>query len=45
MAGWGDDPVMAEPELFGFSASLHKPFRLSDLDELLSRLVSRQHKS
>jgi PAS domain S-box-containing protein len=44
-SGYSDDPVMAEPELFGFSASLHKPFRLSDLDELLSRLVSRQQKS
>jgi PAS domain S-box-containing protein len=37
-SGYSDDPVMAEPEQFGFSASLPKPFRLSELVELLERL-------
>ncbi len=40
-SGYSDDPVMAEPALFGFSASLRKPFRLDDLAELLARLVAR----
>jgi len=44
-SGYSDDPVMAEPALFGFSASLHKPFRLDELAELLARLVARQGSS
>jgi CheY-like chemotaxis protein len=40
-SGYSDDPIMAEPALFGFSASLHKPFRLSELGDLLARLVAR----
>ncbi|HXK16826.1 MAG TPA: PAS domain S-box protein [Polyangiaceae bacterium] len=40
-SGYSDDPVMAEPAQFGFSASLPKPFRLDELDELLARLVAR----
>jgi len=38
-SGYSDDPVMAEPAQFGFTASLPKPFRLSELAELLTRLV------
>jgi two-component system, cell cycle sensor histidine kinase and response regulator CckA len=40
-SGYSDDPVMAEPALFGFSASLPKPFRLNELGDLLARLVAR----
>lgn len=40
-SGYSDDPVMAEPTQFGFTASLHKPFRLPELGELLARLVKR----
>ena len=40
-SGYSDDPVMAEPTLFGFTASLHKPFRLIELADLLARLVTR----
>ena len=39
-SGYSDDPVMAEPALFGFSASLHKPFRLDELGDLLAQLVN-----
>ncbi|MEI9949999.1 MAG: PAS domain S-box protein [Pseudomonadota bacterium] len=38
-SGYSDDPVMADPAQFGFSASLPKPFRLSELGDLLARLV------
>jgi PAS domain S-box-containing protein len=41
-SGYSDDPVMADPVLFGFSASLHKPFRLGELAELLARLLAPQ---
>lgn len=37
-SGYSDDPVMADPAQFGFTASLHKPFRLTDLADLLARL-------
>ena len=40
-SGYSDDPIMAEPTRFGFTASLHKPFRLNDLGELLGRLTTR----
>jgi PAS domain S-box-containing protein len=40
-SGYSDDPVMADPEQFGFTASLRKPFRLSDLAELLARIATR----
>lgn len=38
-SGYADDPVMAEPEKFGFTASLGKPFSLKDLLELLSKHI------
>jgi PAS domain S-box-containing protein len=40
-SGYSDDPVMAEPERFGFDARLNKPFRLDELADLLARLVAR----
>jgi CheY-like chemotaxis protein len=40
-SGYSDDPVMADPAQFGFSASLHKPFRLNELGDLLAQLVKR----
>jgi two-component system, cell cycle sensor histidine kinase and response regulator CckA len=40
-SGYSDDPVMADPTQFGFTASLHKPFRLTDLADLLARLTTQ----
>jgi len=40
-SGYSDDPVMAAPTQFGFSACLHKPFRLNELADLLTRLTAR----
>lgn len=34
-SGYGDDPVMAEPEKFGITGSIGKPFRRAALLELL----------
>ena len=39
-SGYSEDPVMAQPERFGFTASLPKPFSLSELSDLLARLVT-----
>jgi CheY-like chemotaxis protein len=40
-SGYSNDPIMADPQRFGFSASLHKPFLLDDLGNLLSDVISR----
>lgn len=40
-SGYSDDPVMVEPTRFGFTASLHKPYRLDELGDLLARLIAR----
>jgi CheY-like chemotaxis protein len=36
-SGYADDPVMANPREFGFVASICKPFKKSDLAELLNK--------
>ena len=35
-SGYADDPVMSNPGDFGFTASLSKPFRISDLSKMLA---------
>jgi len=37
MSGYSDNPVMANPGPYGFTASLHKPFRKFELIELLQK--------
>ncbi len=39
-SGYSDDPIMADPKQFGFTASLGKPFLLSDLSGLLAELTA-----
>jgi CheY-like chemotaxis protein len=39
-SGYSDDPVMANHEKFGFCKSLPKPYRLSDLTNVLASLHS-----
>ncbi len=38
-SGYSDDPVMASPSDFGFAAKLIKPFRLTDMEEVLKELL------
>ncbi|MBD3344431.1 MAG: PAS domain S-box protein [Chitinivibrionales bacterium] len=38
-SGYADDPVMAAPEKYGFTASICKPFRKTQLAEMLRRYV------
>jgi PAS domain S-box-containing protein len=40
-SGYSDDPVMAEPARFGFTASMDKPFTREALASLLSRHLGR----
>jgi CheY-like chemotaxis protein len=39
-SGYPDDPAMADPTRFGFSASLKKPFLLTELSNLLAELIA-----
>ncbi|MBN1760117.1 MAG: PAS domain S-box protein [Chitinispirillaceae bacterium] len=39
-SGYADDPVMANPDNFGFTGSISKPFRRSDLSRILDRYLS-----
>jgi two-component system, cell cycle sensor histidine kinase and response regulator CckA len=39
-SGYSDDPVMVDPQKFGFTASIVKPFRIQDLSELLTKHLS-----
>jgi PAS domain S-box-containing protein len=36
-SGYADDPVMSDPAKYGFTASLQKPFRITELTALLSK--------
>ena len=36
-SGYNEDPVLAEPELYGFTASIRKPFLVSELAELFEK--------
>ncbi len=36
-SGYADDPVMADPQKYGFSGSIEKPFRKSELEKLLKK--------
>jgi CheY-like chemotaxis protein len=41
-SGYSEDPVMANPKDYGFSASIAKPFTLRELHSLLGRLLKKQ---
>jgi PAS domain S-box-containing protein len=38
-SGYADDPVMSNPLVYGFTASISKPFRKSELGEMLGRYI------
>lgn len=40
-SGYSNDPVMADPESFGFKGVIAKPYNLSDLSRALTRALSQ----
>jgi two-component system, cell cycle sensor histidine kinase and response regulator CckA len=40
-SGYADDPVMTNPVLYGFTASIPKPFGKGELAELLAKHLCR----
>lgn len=45
MSGYGQDPIILEPERHGFKAALEKPFNVGELRELVSRLLGSSPRS
>lgn len=41
-SGYADDPVMKAPAEYGFMASICKPFRKSELSELLNKYLGNK---
>ena len=41
-SGYFDDPIMANPARFGFTASIRKPFRKSELIDMLNTYMKHQ---
>lgn len=39
ISGYSQDPVMSNPEQYGFSAALQKPFNITRLTHVLSRII------
>jgi CheY-like chemotaxis protein len=38
-SGYADDPVMSNPETYGFTGSISKPFRIADITKLLNKYM------
>ena len=38
-SGYAEDPVMKDPTAFGFTASICKPFRMAELEEMLNKHI------
>lgn len=38
-SGYADDPIIANPHKYGFTASISKPFTRSELDEIFSKYI------
>jgi CheY-like chemotaxis protein len=43
-SGYAEDPVMQKPTAHGFTASLRKPFAMSDLSALFDKHVLPDHR-
>ena len=39
-SGYADDPVMKDPVAFGFTAGICKPFRITELSEMLNKHIT-----
>jgi len=44
-SGYSDDPVMADPEHYGFNGVVPKPYELSELGEAIAQVLSKANSS
>jgi len=42
VSGYDDDPVMADPGVYGFTASICKPFRMAELAKMLEKNMRKK---
>jgi len=42
-SGYAEDPIMANPGEYGFTASIRKPFRKSELSEMLNAYLNKKN--
>jgi DNA-binding NtrC family response regulator len=40
-SGYANDPIMANPTVYGFNDSIRKPFRMGELSELLNKHLKK----
>jgi CheY-like chemotaxis protein len=40
-SGYSADPIISNPEKYGFNASIRKPFMISDLSEMLEKHMKK----
>jgi len=43
-SGYSNDPVMSEPQRFGFASVLPKPYQVNDLARTIDTLLGREHR-
>jgi len=43
-SGYSNDPVMSEPQRFGFAAVLPKPYQVNELARTIDTLLGREHR-
>jgi PAS domain S-box-containing protein len=44
-SGYSDDPIMSDPEAYGFDDKIHKPFRRAQMEEVFARHMASAKKS
>ncbi len=44
VSGYANDPVMADPERYGFQGAISKPFKLGKLQAVLGAILAKQKK-
>jgi len=44
-SGYSDDPVMSDPEHYGFNGVVPKPYELSELGEVIAKVLAQRHQA
>jgi len=44
-SGYSDDPVMSDPEHYGFNGVVPKPYELSELGEVIAKVLAQHHRA
>ena len=44
-SGYSDDPIMADPQKYGFSGVIAKPYKVMDLSKILHDIIADQNQA